>query len=122
MPNMVSSLFRIYEEYQGACENIINNINTSNIDYLLKLVDEKGRILNQMLTQEKVANLSIEEQAKQKQIKLKLFEYEKKAQEVFKARHAEIKSELERIKGTKKILNKYYPNTYNLGGRVDLSE
>ena len=122
MPSMVSSLFRIYDEYRDACENIINNISTQDIDYLIKLVDVKGEILKKMHIQEKVVSLSPEEKERQKSVKLELFEYEKKTQEVFKIRHTEIKQELDKVKGAKKILNKYYPNTYNLGARVDLSE
>ena len=122
MPNLVSSLFRIYDEYKSACENIINNINTVNFEYLVTLVDVKGKILKEMLIQEKVVQLSDEEKSKQKEIKLKLLEIEKHAQEVFKNRYEEIKSELSKVKKTKKILNKYNPNTYNLGRRVDISQ
>lgn len=122
MPNLVSSLFRIYDEYKSACENIINNINTVNFEYLVTLVDVKGKILKEMLIQEKVVQLSDEEKAKQKEIKLQLLEIEKHAQEVFKNRYEEIKSELSKVKKTKKILNKYNPNTYNLGRRVDISQ
>lgn len=122
MPNLVSSLFRIYDEYKSACENIINNINTVNFEYLVTLVDVKGKILKEMLIQEKVVQLSDEEKTKQKEIKLQLLEIEKHAQEVFKNRYEEIKSELSKVKKTKKILNKYNPNTYNLGRRVDISQ
>ena len=122
MPNMVSSLFRIYDEYKSACQNLISNIDSKDIDYIVRLVEAKGRILKDMLIQESVVELSEEEKLSQKEIKMALFELEKEAQAVFKKRYAEIKQELEKVKSSKKILNKYNPNTFNLGRRVDISE
>ncbi len=101
------ALLKMYDEYQLTCESIIKFVDTKNVDYLVSFIDKKGQILKNMIRQEQIVELTEEETAIKNTRKLELFEYEKKAFELVKARHKQIAEELARVKKNKKITNAY---------------